>query len=136
MLYQLRRADGTPSPYSKGTLVAADGTATPLPGHTFSIEVLDRWQAPDGGALYPARWRLQIRAAGEDLALEVVPRLANQELHAAVRYWEGAVEVRAVAGEQAGGPAGEPAGEPVGRGYVELTGYARTPGGGETRPVR
>jgi predicted secreted hydrolase len=47
------------------------------------------------------------------LALEIEPRLDNQELNLSVRYWEGAV--------QADGRAG---GERVtGQGYLELAGY-------------
>jgi len=49
----------------------------------------------------------------ERLDLAVVPRVADQELRTVVRYWEGAVSVRGVSGD-----------EPVeGDGYVELTGY-------------
>ena len=51
-----------------------------------------------------------------DLELNIDPVLPDQELDASVRYWEGAVDVN-----------GRRAGEAVeGRGYVELTGYARS----------
>jgi predicted secreted hydrolase len=54
----------------------------------------------------------------EGLELEVVPRIANQELRASVRYREGSVGVR-----------GTSRGESVeGDGYVELTGYRETGG--------
>jgi predicted secreted hydrolase len=49
-----------------------------------------------------------------ELEIEIVPRLAAQELVLAYSYWEGAVGVE-----------GRRAGRPVaGSGYVELTGYA------------
>jgi len=122
MFYQLRREDGRASAYSAGTLVAADGTAQTLGADDVTLTVLDRWTAPDGGAVYPARWRLEIAAPdGEALQLEVRPLLADQELHAVVRYWEGAVAVT---------------GTRTGRGYVELTGYASATAREGGAPVR
>ena len=53
---------------------------------------------------YPSGWRLTLPREG--LALEVTPRLADQELRVGTRYWEGAVVVRG-----------------AGRGYAELVGY-------------
>jgi predicted secreted hydrolase len=80
------------------------------------IETLETWKSPESGARYPSRWRLLV--ASERLELEVVPRVADQELRTAVRYWEGAVGVR---GTSRGGPV-------EGDGYVELTGYGETGG--------
>lgn len=113
MLYQLRNRDGRADPFSAGRLIAPDGRGIPLARDDFAIEVLDRWRSPRGGE-YPARWRLTVPKA--QLELEVVPVLADQELAVAVRYWEGAVDVR---GSRAGTAI-------TGRGYVELTGYAQT----------
>lgn len=111
MLYQLRRADGSPDSHSGGTRVAPDGQGLHLPAGTFDIQVLDHWDSPLGGR-YPAAWRIEIPP--EQLVLEVRPLVANQELDTVPRYWEGAVSVR-----------GRRQGEPVsGGGYVELTGYA------------
>jgi predicted secreted hydrolase len=60
---------------------------------------------------YPARWRVSV--AGEGLRLEVEPRVADQELRVATRYWEGAV-----------GGVGSSGGRLTrGEGYVELVGY-------------
>lgn len=119
MLYQLRREDGSADPRSAGTLVAADGSSRHLDLGERVLQVLERWQSPASGILYPARWRLTLPGEGLDLWIE--PVLANQELDLTFRYWEGAVTV-----------AGEAGGRPVrGRGYVELTGYGATepPGG-------
>ena len=110
MFYILRRRDGTPEPASHGVLVDADGTSQHLALEQVEIQVTDHWTSPHG-AVYPAAWQLQV--AELDLQLDIVPRLADQELRLTVAYWEGAVSVR---GEQ-GGRSLE------GRGYVELVGY-------------
>ncbi len=116
MFYRLRRRDGGADPFSAGTLVLPDGTFRPLSPDDVRVETLEHWRSPESGARYPSRWRLRIPSEG--LELEVVPRIADQELRAAVRYWEGAVGVR-----------GTSRGEPVGGdGYVELTGYGETGG--------
>ncbi len=111
MYYQLRRRDGTPSAFTTGALVQPDGTARPLALAEVTLDVLETWSSPRGGA-YPARWRLRIPAA--DLDLTLTPYLADQELDVSVRYWEGAVRLEGTAG-----------GTTVsGSGYVEMTGYA------------
>jgi predicted secreted hydrolase len=116
MLYQLRRADGSADPFSSGSLVAADGTSRHLMRGDFGIEVQQTWSSPRGGVTYPSRWRVTVPS--EAIDLEIVPRLADQELAVAVRYWEGAVRVT-----------GQAAGRPIaGAGYVELVGYARDRG--------
>ena len=112
MLYQLRRADGRPDRFSGGSLVAADGSSESLGAEDFRIDVGATWASPRDGVRYPSRWRLSV--PGADLVLDVVPRLADQELVLDVRYWEGAVRVEGAAG-----------GRPLrGQGYVELVGYA------------
>jgi predicted secreted hydrolase len=113
MLYQLRRADGTADRFSSGSLVAADGTSRHLTRDDFRIEVRQTWSSPRRGATYPSRWRVTVPS--ESLDLEIVPRLADQELALAVRYWEGAVQVT---GRSRAAPI-------AGEGYVELVGYAR-----------
>jgi predicted secreted hydrolase len=111
MVYRLRRRDGGADPHSAGVLVAADGTTRPLAGDEATLEVLDHWTSPRSRVRYPGRWRLAVPAAA--LRVEIVPRLADQELTVGTRYWEGAVRVEGTA-----------AGRPVaGRGYVELVGY-------------
>jgi predicted secreted hydrolase len=116
MFYRLRRGDGGSDPFSAGTLVLPDGSYLPLSLDDVRIETLESWRSPDGGARYPSRWRL--RLPSEKLELDVIPRIAGQELRTTVRYWEGAVGVH-----------GTSRGEPVeGEGYVELTGYGETGG--------
>ena len=121
MLYRLRRADGSADRLSSGSLVHADGGSRHLGLEDFRIEVLDTWSSPRGAARYPSRWRVTLPSEGLDL--EVVPRLADQELALAVRYWEGAVRVT---GRSSRGPL-------AGAGYVELVGYASPPDG--ARPI-
>jgi predicted secreted hydrolase len=110
MFYRLRRAGGSVEPLSHGSLVAADGTSRRLALEDVELEVLRTWRSPSGTD-YPAGWRLRLPAS--DLVLTVEPLLADQELDAAFRYWEGAVGVR-----------GSEGGRTVaGKGYVELVGY-------------
>lgn len=116
MLYQLRRKDGTSSPFSAGTYVPPQGPPRRLTAEDFRLQVLERWTSPATGVSYPTRWRLTIPELNAQLA--VAPVIADQELDLSVRYWEGAVDVD---GRMAGAEVG-------GVGYMELTGY----GGGDS----
>ncbi len=117
MYYQIRDTTGAPSAYSEGVLVSIEGGKARLEKSEVEIEVLSTWQSADG-ATYPARWRLRVPSENVDLTIE--PYVADQELDASVRYWEGAVEVTGTSG-----------GEAVsGSGYVEMTGYASMRGSG------
>lgn len=116
MLYTIRQEDGSVDAFSKGTFVADDGVTTLLrhAAGDYQIEVLGTWRSPRTGAVYPARWRVEV--PGEALWVEVEAWLADQELDVSYAYWEGAVRVR-----------GERNGQPVsGNGYVEMTGYAES----------
>jgi predicted secreted hydrolase len=114
MFFEIRREDESREPASSGTLVAADGRTRRLAAVDVAVEVLERWTSPRTGARYPARWLLRVPSEG--LELEVVPLVADQEMRTAFVYWEGAV-----------GVTGTSRGRPLaGRGYVELTGYARS----------
>lgn len=111
MFYRLRRKDGASEPWSRGSLVAADGSSRTLQPAEVRLTPLSTWTGP-AGATYPAKWRIEV--PGEALDLELTPRVANQELAVTVRYWEGAVKV-----------AGSSHGRPLsGHGFVEMTGYA------------
>jgi len=114
MFYRLRRKDGAADPWSRGSLVAADGTSRSLAATEVGLEVLSTWRSPTG-ATYPANWRLTV--PGEALDLVLTPRVAGQELAVTVRYWEGAVAVK---GTSRGNPLG-------GHGFVEMTGYSPNP---------
>lgn len=109
MLFTLRKSDGSVDPYSSATLIQPDGSTTVLGAEDFTVSVENHWTSPTSGAQYPSAWRVQIPANGLDLQIE--PVLTDQELNLAFIYWEGAVDV---------------SGTVTGRGYVELTGYARS----------
>lgn len=111
MYYQLRNKDGSPDPYSAGTLMPAGDAPVPLARDDVELTVLAHWDSPAGGR-YPIEWRLAVPQAALDLHIR--PVLQNQELDTWVRYWEGAVDVSGTRGNT-----------PLnGRGYVEMTGYA------------
>lgn len=116
MLFLIRHKNGSPDPYSSGTLVGADGTTKHLALKDFRIEVLDRWKSPKSGGNYPMRWKVSI--PGEKIELEITPEFVEQELitnrSTRVTYWEGAVRVKGTARNQ----------PTAGAGYVEMTGYA------------
>ena len=116
MLYRLRRADGSPDPSSSGTLIDRDGRGHHLLIGDFILEPTSYWTSQTSHARYPQRWRLTIPS--QQLSLELVPRMADQELSTKrstqVTYWEGAIETTGTA-----------QGKPIhGQGYMELTGYA------------
>jgi len=114
MLYRLRRAGGGADAWSAGTLVDPAGVATPLAwDEDVSLESNSTWSSWIDGATYPSGWTVQLPRRGWRLTVE--PRIRDQELDLAFRYWEGAVSVRGV---------GEGGASVGGRGYVELTGYA------------
>jgi predicted secreted hydrolase len=117
----VRNADGT-YPLIYGTLVAADGTVRHLDRDAFTVDVTAHWHSPVSGADYPAGW--SIRIPDEDLAIQLRPTVADQELDTrattGVIYWEGSQVVEATRGDR---PLG-------GQAYVELTGYAASSAGG------
>ncbi len=108
MLYQLRRADGSLSPFSSGTWIFADGSTRALSAQDFTIQAQQTWRSPHTGGVYPSAWQVSLPALQVDV--QVTPWMADQELVLApTAYWEGAVRVQ---------------GTHSGNGYVELTGYA------------
>lgn len=111
MFYRLRAANGEGSPYSKGSLVRADGTRTALAAQDVVLTVLKDWTSGATGVRYPVAWHMEVPRAG--IAIDVRPYLDNQELNLTVRYWEGAV---AAEGRGPDGPLS-------GQGYLELAGY-------------
>ena len=111
--------DGSPDPYSSGTLVKADGTTKHLKLEDFQIEILERWKSAKSGGNYPMKWKVTIPAEGVELA--IVPEFTDQELitnrSTRVTYWEGAVQVRGTVQRK----------PMTGAGYVEMTGYVGKP---------
>ncbi|MBR9990677.1 MAG: carotenoid 1,2-hydratase [Gemmatimonadetes bacterium] len=115
MMYRLRRDDRTVDPFSAATFVAADGSTLGFTADEFVMTPVTEWRSGDGVS-YPIGWRIEVPSL--DLALDIMTPVPNQELDLAVRYWEGMVRAT-----------GTRDGRPVsGRGYLEMTGYAATPG--------
>ena len=75
------------------------------------------WRSPRTGTTYPVEWKVRV---GEQ-TFEVKPVMDDAELDSrsstGTIYWEGPVRVRDSVQKA-----------PVGRGYLEMTGYATTPG--------
>ncbi len=109
MFYRLRRKDGGVDPFSKGMLVAADGSTRVLRWNEVDLQPLGAWTSPRTGDRYPAGWRLRVPT--EKLDLTVTPKIADQEMRLTVRYWEGAVAVHDHASDR----------ELQGQGYLEMT---------------
>ena len=108
MYYQMRGTDGRPQVYSKGVLVGPDGNAEPIDSADVELTPVRTWQSAEGSH-YPVQWTLRIPRLG--LELDVEAAFDDQEMHHTVRYWEGAVTI---------------GGTHSGRGYLELSGYARS----------
>jgi predicted secreted hydrolase len=111
MFYRLRRADGSATSFSGGTLTDAAGATRRLRAEDVELEIAELWRSPASGVTYPIGWRMKV--PDEDLELVITPSVRDQELRLSVRYWEGAV---AVTGRSA-------TGEIRGLGYLELAGY-------------
>jgi predicted secreted hydrolase len=111
MVYRLRREDGSPDPYSSGTLVRPDGSTRRLAVGEVAVDPTGWWPSPSTGGRYSSGWRIAV--ASEQLDLRVAPLVPAAELDGrgstGVVYWEGPVEVT---------------GTRQGEGYAELTGYA------------
>jgi predicted secreted hydrolase len=111
MYYRLRNADGTTSAYSGGTVTDRAGRTTRLDAADVQLRPVGEWRSRVTRVTYPVAWELDVPDAG--LALEIAPRLPDQELDLSVRYWEGAVTVVGTSMGQ----------EISGNGYLELAGY-------------
>jgi predicted secreted hydrolase len=111
----VRAADGS-YPLVYGTLVGPDGSYRHLAQNEFTVSSATTWTSPHTGATYPSGWHIDV--PGEQLAIDLTPAVADQELDTrpstGVVYWEGSQVVSATRdGRSVGGQA-----------YVELTGYA------------
>lgn len=116
MLYRLRLKDGSISPFSSGTFVAARGAAEFLDSSKFSLTPVRTWHSLDSGSEYPVEWKISVPS--KSIELHLTTPLASQELKNGVTqsYWEGAVRY---SGTEAARKTG-------GIGYLEMTGYDRS----------
>lgn len=111
MFYRLRTNDNQTSPFSGGSMTAADGSTTRLTADAVALAPTRSWTSPATRISYPVEWKLSVPDADFDLMIR--PRIDDQEIDLTVRYWEGAVTVSGAAGDSAG----------TGVGYLELAGY-------------
>jgi len=127
MLYRLRLKSGGISPYSSGTFVDSSGAAHFLDASEFTLSTGEQWHSSASRASYPVAWTISVPSL--DLRLSEWTDLKNQELFDRNRltptYWEGAVSY-------AGAIQGKPL---TGVGYLEMTGYAKDFGSGESSQV-
>ena len=117
MLFGIRDAKGGYGPDTFGTIVDADGRASPIESRGVEFRPGRRWRSEATGAEYPVEWQVAVPAF--DVLLNVRPRLDAQEIFTGngllPAYWEGAVRFT-----------GERRGRAVeGVGYLEMTGYDR-----------
>jgi predicted secreted hydrolase len=117
MLYQIRRADGTPDLTSSGSLITDSGDVIHIRHDQMSIRPLATWRSPRSKASYPMGWDLRVPSL--KIALKLSPLLDDQELvtrgSTQVTYWEGAVDAMGSFNNVT----------VSGHGYVEMTGYDR-----------
>jgi predicted secreted hydrolase len=111
MFYRLRRADGSATAFSGGTLTNAAGATRRLRAENVELEITEFWQSPASGVTYPIGWTMKV--PDEELDLVITPSLRDQELRLSVRYWEGAVAITGRSGSDV----------IRGVGYLELAGY-------------
>ncbi|MEJ2098765.1 MAG: lipocalin-like domain-containing protein [Desulfobacterales bacterium] len=117
MLFALRNENGGLHPASSGTFINPSGRRQHLIRENFSVEILDQWESPRSGAVYPVRWRVDVFPLA--IQLSVAANMVNQEMQTpgstGQTYWEGSVATSGSVGNRA----------IQGQGYVELTGYAK-----------
>lgn len=113
MAAQTRDLAGSPARRA-GTLISPRGEVTALTAAELVLKPSGEWRSPHSGAVYPARWRVQVKSPVHPLDAELVPKLADQEISGAetalATYWEGTCEVRIN-------------NQPAGLSYLEMTGY-------------
>ncbi|MDZ7369011.1 MAG: carotenoid 1,2-hydratase [candidate division KSB1 bacterium] len=115
MLANLRRVDGTNSPFSAGTLIQHNGSTQALSSRDFVLLPQAWWTSPASGGKYPIEWKIKFL----DYELRLTTPVKNQELDTRRTtgkiYWEGYVETVGKKGQHAIG----------GEGYLEMTGYVK-----------
>lgn len=111
LCFEMHRRDGTGVPIPSGVLIYADGSVRRIAHDELVLSETRHWTSPTE-VRYPAGWRIVV--PDEQLALEVIPSVADQEIRQSVRYWSGAINITGRAGDRA----------VAGHGHVALTGYA------------
>ncbi|MEP7285534.1 MAG: lipocalin-like domain-containing protein [Chloroflexota bacterium] len=126
MLYVIRKNDGSIESVSRGTLIEADGSTQSIPLDKFKVDSTGKWTSQRTGTTYPSGWHVNIQADSGPIQLDITPLMQDQELNSVTAYWEGASKI-----------SGTDNGKPIqGYGYVELTGYNRSPSGESEKTTR
>jgi predicted secreted hydrolase len=102
MVYRLRHRDAPA--YLAGTVIAPDGTPTPL--RPEEIVAAPSATATVAGRSLPVRWHVAV--PGHGIAVDIEPLNAQSWMGTVYAYWEGPIRF---------------AGSHAGVGYLELTGY-------------
>ncbi|HET8865006.1 MAG TPA: lipocalin-like domain-containing protein, partial [Gracilimonas sp.] len=111
MYYQLRDEDGSVSEFTTGSLIDPDGNKTTITPGDVELEVLDSWESPHSGSIYPSKWVMRLPKFDLELNLETL--FPDQEMDVSVRYYEGTM-----------GISGKMNGQQIdGNGFIEMTGY-------------
>lgn len=118
MAYVMRREDGEVDPYSKLSLIGADGELRELGSGEFRWTPLRYWESAESAARYPVDYEIVWEeAGGSQRRIEVRAAFDEQEMAGEIGrfvYWEGACF------------AFDEEGKRMGKGYTELTGYAES----------
>jgi len=93
MLFRLRRADGSPDPYSAGTYVDAQGHSRHLAAGDFTVTPEKTWTSAASGGRYPVEWTVEVPSLGFKAAVRTP--LAQQEIAGSFApvYREGEIDV-------------------------------------------
>ena len=110
MLYRILLCDHLPQQHGfLGTLVAADGTPSPVSAPETTIAPLRFWNSPRTGQRYPIEWRIALPA--QDVDLRATAAITGCELSPTrspgLHYWEGGMVLNSSTGT-------------MGRGYGEF----------------
>jgi predicted secreted hydrolase len=115
MLYQIRLEDGSPSPFSSGTVVYSDGRQEILTVDDIKMHPKKHWVSKGTKAKYPISWTVQVSKADLDLTVEAA--FEDQEMDTSsstgIVYWEGCVNISGTRNSA----------NVAGKGYLEMTGY-------------
>ncbi len=112
MAFQVRGRKGQ-ALYPGGTLRQCDGTQLLLTSDDVRFVPQRHWRSPQTGSIYPIETAFEIRLPEGTRHVRLTPLFDARELDGRAAgmpsYWEGLVST------------------PGGRGYLALTGYARSP---------
>lgn len=118
MIYRMRDKKGG-TDYLSGTEISREGKPRYLVEGEIQFEGSKPWKSPVSGGSYPQEWRVQLKGHDAMIVKSVMPGQELTTQHSTnVNYFEGAVDVFDMRGKS------------VGEGYLEMTDYTKSIGGG------